>query len=301
MPKNFYSLGYNLADNSDLRMTSIKFNNHDYPSEEFDLETFNITSWWTPSMQTQIQVRFKTRLNEIRNDCSLKKDDELFLTLYSYCSGTKLQHLGSTLILDSEDVEIDITIPANEIADELTLHAVITTRFNQKIERKVGAPKLTNSRLITKSWTIKLAGSHTQANVVFLDFSKDPSRAKALWQIRISDSLDLDSWLTAEHSNMLRIEVNKIHEDFIQQPYFQIPLMTDLVMLALDNVFKDDEKINYLQNDSEPEGSWAKFVRHYYKLIFPTGTLSIKQKWIDDQDRIRARVQDLLYKNLEMI
>ena len=170
-----------------------------------------------------------------------------------------------------------------------------------EIERKVGAPKLTNSRLITKSWTIKLAGSHTQANVVFLDFSKDPSRAKALWQIRISDSLDLDSWLTAEHSNMLRIEVNKIHEDFIQQPYFQIPLMTDLVMLALDNVFKDDEKINYLQNDSEPEGSWAKFVRHYYKLIFPTGTLSIKQKWIDDQDRIRARVQDLLYKNLEML
>jgi hypothetical protein len=190
MPKNFYSLGYNLADTSDLRMTSIKFNSHDYPSDDFDSETFNLTSWWTPSMQTEIQARFSIRRSEISTDCSLRKEDELFLTLYSYCPGTKLQHIGKPLLIDSDEVEIQLTIPADELAEDFSLYAVITTRFNEKKERKVGAPQKSNSRLLTKNWKIYLSGSQTQANVVFLDFSKDKSRAKALWQIVINENLE---------------------------------------------------------------------------------------------------------------
>jgi hypothetical protein len=61
----------------------------------------------------------------------------------------------------------------------------------------------------------------------------------------------MDSWLTAQHSNILRIEVNELHKEFIQQPHFQIPLMTDMVMLALDNAINDEEKLNYLQNRTQ--------------------------------------------------
>ena len=300
MPKNFYSLGYNLADTSDLRMTSIKFNGHDYPSDDFDIETFNLTSWWTPSMQTDIQARFTIRQSEIATDCSLRKEDELFLTLYSYCPGTKLQHIGKPLLIDSNEVEIQLTIPADELAEDFSLNAVLTTRFNEKKERKVGAPQKSNSRLLTKNWKISLSGSQTQANVVFLDFSKDKSRAKALWQIVINENLDFDSWLTAQHSNILRIEVNKIHEDFIKQPHFQIPLLTDLVMLALDNAIKDDDKRNFLQNDLMAEGSWANFVKLQFKQLFPVGQIGLKQKWYEEQDRIRTRVQHLMSGNLDI-
>jgi hypothetical protein len=300
MPKNFYSLGYNLADTSDLRMTSIKFNSHDYPSDDFDSETFNLTSWWTPSMQTEIQARFSIRRSEISTDCSLRKEDELFLTLYSYCPGTKLQHIGKPLLIDSDEVEIQLTIPADELAEDFSLYAVITTRFNENKERKVGAPQKSNSRLLTKNWKIYLSGSQTQANVVFLDFSKDKSRSKALWQIVVNENLDFDSWLTAQHSNILRIEVNKIHEDFIKQPHFQVPLMTDLVMLALDNAIKDDDKRNFLQNDLMAEGSWANFVRSQFKQLFPVGQIGLKQKWYDEQDRIRTRVQHLMSGNLDI-
>ena len=300
MPKNFYSLGYNLADTSDLRMTSIKFNGHDYPSDDFDIETFNLTSWWTPSMQTDIQARFTIRQSEIATDCSLRKEDELFLTLYSYCPGTKLQHIGKPLLIDSNEVEIQLTIPADELAEDFSLNAVLTTRFNEKKERKVGAPQKSNSRLLTKNWKISLSGSQTQANVVFLDFSKDKSRAKALWQIVINENLDFDSWLTAQHSNILRIEVNKIHEDFIKQPHFQIPLLTDLVMLALDNAIKDDDKRNFLQNDLMAEGSWANFVKLQFKHLFPVGQIGLKQKWYEEQDRIRTRVQHLMSGNLDI-
>jgi len=300
MPKNFYSLGYNLADTSDLRMTSIKFNSHDYPSDDFDSETFNLTSWWTPSMQTEIQARFSIRRSEISTDCSLRKEDELFLTLYSYCPGTKLQHIGKPLLIDSDEVEIQLTIPADELAEDFSLYAVITTRFNENKERKVGAPQKSNSRLLTKNWKIYLSGSQTQANVVFLDFSKDKSRAKALWQIVINENLDFDSWLTAQHSNILRIEVNKIHEDFIKQPHFQVPLMTDLVMLALDNAIKDDDKRNFLQNDLMAEGSWANFVKSQFKQLYPVGQIGLKQKWYEEQDRIRTRVQHLMSGNLDI-
>lgn len=300
MPKNFYSLGYNLADTSDLKMTSIKFNGHDYPSDDFDIETFNLTSWWTPSMQTDIQARFTIRQDEIANDCALRKEDELFLTLYSYCPGTKLQHIGKPLLIDSDEVEIQLMIPADELAEDFSLNAVLTTRFNEKKERKVGAPQKSNSRLLTKSWKISLSGSQTQANVVFLDFSKDKSRAKALWQIVINENLDFDSWLTAQHSNILRIEVNKIHEDYIKQPYFQIPLLTDLVMLALDNAIKDDEKRNFLQNDLMAEGSWANFVKLQFKQLYPVGQIGLKQKWYEEQDRIRTRVQHLMSGNLDI-
>jgi hypothetical protein len=300
MPKTFYSLGYNLADLNDLKMMNISINGHDYPSEDLDNEYFNLTSWWTNSMTTDISAKFRIRFEEIVSDCALTKDDALFLTLYSYCPGTKLQHHGKSILIDSEEIDISLNIPANELSDDLTLHAIITTRFDEKGTRKVGAPHVSNSRLLTKTWKIYLSGSRTQGNVVFLDFSKDPNRSKSLWQIRINENIDMDSWLTAQHSNILRIEVNELHKEFIQQPHFQIPLMTDMVMLALDNAINDEEKLSYLQSDAMPEGSWAKFVKSMFQNVFMSGQIGIKQKWIEDQANIRARVQHLMSGNLEI-
>ena len=300
MPKSFYSLGYNLADLNDLKMMNISINGHDYPSEDLDNEYFNLTSWWTNSMTTDISAKFRIRFGEIVSDCALTKDDSLFLTLYSYCPGTKLQHHGKPVLIDSEEIDISLNIPANELSDDLTLHAIITTRFDEKGTRKVGAPHVSNSRLLTKTWKIYLSGSRTQGNVVFLDFSKDSNRSKSLWQIRINENIDMDSWLTAQHSNILRIEVNELHKEFIQQPHFQIPLMTDMVMLALDNAINDEEKLSYLQSDSLPEGSWAKFVKSMFQSVFMSGQIGIKQKWIEEQAHIRARVQHLMSGNLEI-
>lgn len=300
MPKTFYSLGYNLADLNDLKLMNISINGHDYPSEDLDNEYFNLTSWWTNSMTTDISAKFRIRFGEIVSDCALTKHDALFLTLYSYCPGTKLQHHGKPILIDSEEIDISLNIPANELSDDLTLHAIITTRFDEKGTRKVGAPHVSNSRLLTKTWKIYLSGSRTQGNVVFLDFSKDSNRSKSLWQIRINENIDMDSWLTAQHSNILRIEVNELHKEFIQQPHFQIPLMTDMVMLALDNAINDEEKLSYLQSESIPEGSWAKFVKSMFQSVFMSGQIGIKQKWIEEQAHIRARVQHLMSGNLEI-
>ena len=211
-----------------------------------------------------------------------------------------MQHHCKPVLIDSEEIDISLNIPANELSDDLTLHAIITTRFDEKGTRKVGAPHVSNSRLLTKTWKIYLSGSRTQGNVVFLDFSKDSNRSKSLWQIRINENIDMDSWLTAQHSNILRIEVNELHKEFIQQPHFQIPLMTDMVMLALDNAINDEEKLSYLQSDSLPEGSWAKFVKSMFQSVFMSGQIGIKQKWIEEQAHIRARVQHLMSGNLEI-
>jgi hypothetical protein len=74
----------------------------------------------------------------------LGKDDELFLTLYSYCPGTKLQHHGKPVLIDSNEIDIALTIPENELSDDVNLYAVITTRFNEKNDPKVGAPHKSN-------------------------------------------------------------------------------------------------------------------------------------------------------------
>ena len=300
MPKTFFSLGYNMADSTDLQMVTVKINNYEYSPEDLDTESFNLTSWWTPSMQTEIAVKFKVRKAEIVNDCALSQNDALFLTLYSYCPGTKLQHQAKPVAITDDEVEIELIIPANELADDLTLNAIVTANFIEGDKRKIGSPQLSNSRLLTKSWNFLLSGSRTQANVVFLDFSQDSVRAKSLWQIKISDNIDLDAWLNSQHSNVLRIEVNEIHEDFIQQLHFQVPMMTDLVMLALDNAITDDEKFDFLQNDALADGSWARFVKSMYQSVFAVGQIGVRQKWIEEQDRIRTRVQHLMSSILEI-
>ena len=111
MPKTFYSLGYNLADFNDLKMTGIQINGHDYPSENYDDEYFNLTAWWTNSMKTEISAKFDIRISEMTADCALGKDDSLFLTLYSYCPGTKLQHHGKSVLIEGSELEAELTIP----------------------------------------------------------------------------------------------------------------------------------------------------------------------------------------------
>ena len=301
MPKNFYSLGYNTASELDLKMVSLNINDREYHAVDFDSDELNLSSWWTPSMPTNIRCKFAIKLSEIREDCCLSKNDELFLTLYSYCSSNKLQHHGKPVPVNNEiDVEANLIIPQSEIAGDLNLIALLTTRFDDTSTRKIGAPVISNSRLLIKTWKIYLSGSRTQANVVCLDFSSDPSRAKAMWQIKINDNIDMDSWMTTQHSSVLRIEVNKIYEDYIQQPQFQVPMMTDLVMLALNNAISDDDRLTYLQNDDIAEGSWAKFVKSMFQNIFSPGQISIKQKWKEEQDQIRTRVQHLMSSNLEI-
>jgi hypothetical protein len=300
MAKTFFSLGYNLADPFDLQMISVKINNYEYSPQDLDGEDFNLTAWWTPSMQTDVVIKFKIRREEIVRDCALYPDDALFLSLYSYCSGTKLQHQSKPVAITEDEQEIELSIPANELAQEFTINANITSKFSESKERKVGAPQLSNSRLLTKSWKFFLSGSRTQANVVFLDFSADASRSKALWQIKIASTMDLDSWLNSQHSNILRIEVNRLYEDFIQQPHFQVPMMTDLVILALDDAINDEEKFDFLQNDALAQGSWARFVKSMYQGVFTVGQIGVKQKWVEDQDRIRARVQHLMSSILEI-
>lgn len=300
MTKNFFSLGYNLADPIDLTLSALKINAHEYPSEDYDSELINISSWWTPAMATEIQCRFKVNVSEIRMQCALGKDDVLFLTVFTYCPGTKLQHQSKPVAISSEIVEFTLLIPENELAEDLNLHAVVTTQFNQDDDRKVGAPTLTNSRLLTKSWKIYLSGSRTQANVVSTDFSKNSQLSKAMWQIKINPSIDIDSWLVAQHSSVLRIQVNKKYEDFIHTPFFQIPMMTDLVMLALDSAISDPDKLAFLQSEASAQGSWAKFVKSMYLQIFNQGQLGVREKWLDEQEFYRARVQHLMSSNLEI-
>ena len=300
MARNFFSLGYNLADPLDLTLNTLKINSHDYPSDDYDSELINISSWWTPAMQTEIFCRFKVNLSEIRIQCALGKDDELFLTVFTYCPGTKIQHQAKPVPISNEIVEFTLVIPENELAEDFNLFSVITTQFNESDDRKVGAPILSNSRLLTKFWKIYLSGSRTQANVVSTDFSKNSHLSKALWQIKINQSADIDSWLVAQHSSVLRIQVNKKHEDFIHTPFFQVPMMTDLVMLALDSAISDPDKLAFLQSEAAAQGSWAKFVKSMYVQIFNQGQLGVKEKWIEDQDFYRARVQHLMSSNLEI-
>ena len=300
MAKNFYSLGYNLADQFCMSITNLSVNGREYPSENYDEEVLNLTSWWTPSTSTDVSVRLALKRSEIVTDCSLNAQDEIFVSLYSYCSGTKLQHHGQAKLLVSNDIDLDLNIPPFELAEEIDLHAMITVRLDPSIERRLGAPAISNSRLLKKSWKIALAGSRTQANVVLLDFSKDPRTSKAMWNIKISDGYDMDSWLSAQHSSVLRIEVNRNYEDYIEQQQFKILLMTDIVILSLARAIEDDEKLAYLQNDGIAEGSWAQFVKTMYLSVFSIGELGIKQKWQDNQNEIRARVQHQMSENLEL-
>ena len=300
MAKTFYSLGYNLADPFSMSMSNFSVNGREYPSENYDEEVLNLTSWWTPSTSLDISVRLALKRSEIMADCSLNAQDEIFVSLYSYCSGTKLQHQGQPKLLVSNDIELELNVPPFELAEEIDLYALITVRLDPAIERRLGAPAISNSRLLRKSWKIALAGSRTQANVVLLDFSKDPRTSKAMWNIKISDGYDMDSWLSAQHSSVLRIEVNINYKDYIEQQQFKILLMTDIVILSLARAIADDEKLAYLQNNEIAEGSWAQFVKTMYLSVFSIGELGIKQKWQDNQNEIRARVQHQMSENLEL-
>jgi hypothetical protein len=300
MSKNFFSLGYNLANPNTLLPQLITINNHEYSTELDSDEPINITAWWNIGDVTTIQALFNIDLENIRSECALSLKDEIYLTIYAYTSGTKLLHQGEIVPIKNGQVSANMTIPAFEMANVVDFHAAIICRFQSDTSRKIGAPVITNSKLLDKHWRFALSGSHTQANVLHDDFSKEPRTSNSIWKIQIDDPRELDTWLEAQHSSVLRILVNQDLQEFVKQESVQVLLMTDLVMSALQSAIENDERLSYLQSGSTPEGTWAQFIKTYYDQVFINHSFGVKDYWHSDQSEIRTRVQHLMHNNLEI-
>jgi hypothetical protein len=297
---NYFSLGYNEPDSESLIPVTFRINGHEYSNELGLQEQISLTKWWNPETITQIDCLFDIDIKEIFAQCNLNSSDELFLTVYSYSSGTKLMHQGEIIPIHDSQVAAQIIIPEFELAQSLDLYGAIICRFSTEFPRKVGAPFIQNSRLLKRSWRFSLAGSHTQVNVFYEDFSSDPMTSLSAWKIEIDDPQDYESWLLAQHSIVLKVVINQNLQDFVKQDGVQALLMTDLVLLALDSSIDDDERLSFLQSDSVPEGTWAQFLKKYFDLIFNRQHFGIREYWHSDQSEIRNRVQHLMRGNLEL-
>lgn len=300
MSKAFVSLGYNLASEESLVATSILINDYEFADQLVNGESLNLSGWWSPTLPTKISGVFNVDSSQIYEDCHLNQGDQLFIELFTYCSGTKIQHHGEPIAILNREVSFVLDIPAEQIAGKIELFAVLLIRFENNLPRKMGSPIAPNSRLMERSWKFQLSGSHTQANVTLADFSLDPKIENSFWKIQIEDDLDFESWLEVQHSSVVKIVLNESYVEAFTQPEIQALLMTDLVLFSLENSLADDERLRFLQGAGDAEGSWAQYVKQMFNLIFSTGQIGIREYWRDSQSEIRTRIQHLMNMQLDM-
>lgn len=300
MSKAFVSLGYNMASVDSMVATSISINDYEFADQLVDGENVNLSGWWTPTLPTKISGVFTVDISQIYEDCDLNSSDQLYLEIFTYCSGTKIQHQSESIAILGKDVFFKLDIPAEQIAGKLELFAVILIRFEYEFPRKMGSPMASNSRLLERSWKFQLSGSHTQANITVADFSFDPKIENAFWKIQIEDDLEFESWLEVQHSSVVKIVLNESYLEVFSLLEIQALLMTDLVLFSLENSLFDDERLSFLQGIGDAEGSWAQYVKQMFNLIFSAGQIGIREYWRDSQPEIRARVQHLMNSQLEM-
>ena len=289
-----------MAGADSLVVTSILINDHELTEQLVGEETVNLSGWWTPTLPTKVSGKVSINIPQIFAECALNASDLLYLEVFTYCSGTKLQHQCEPISIRDEPVSFCLDIPPEQISGKIELFAVILTRFANDLARKVGSPMASNSRLLEKSWKFQLSGSHTQANVTVADFLVDSKIEDAFWKIQIEDDLEFETWLEVQHSSVVKIVLNQRYLDLFSHREVQALLMTDLVIFSLENSLGDDERLSFLQGIGEAEGTWAQYVQQMFNLVFSPGQIGIREYWRDSQSEIRTRVQHLMNSQLEM-
>jgi len=300
MPKLFFTPGYNTPDHQSLIPLNLYINGKEQENFGEGKEEFDLTQSWTANIPLNLMVKFDLDAASIYSKASLSKRDKVLLALHTYSTGTKKQHVGLFTEIHTGENLAQIDIPAGEISDNLIVSATLTVRLDDEQQRNFGAPVVNWSRLLTRSWTLKLSGSQSQANVVVVDFSKNPRWSKSMWHVQIRKMPDLENWLISQQSNMLRIEISKDYAESLLEPHFQTLLATDIAIQALDDAIKNDEIYEFLVNEGDGEGSWSIFVKTLFQAIFPEGDVNVRQKWDQNPEDIRTAVQNLMSVSLEL-
>ena len=296
----FFSFGYNVPDLITFQHTSLVINGVDQNVLGELIDEFDLTSHWTSSLPINVSMGFQIDLLRIREAMGLSLQDKIRLQLHSYSSGTKLQHVGSSSIAIEGNNHATLSVPAGEAAETLKLNATLVVELSPTGSRRIGAPVLNLSRIFTRTWNLKLSGAQSQANVVAVDFSNRSRWKKSLWRIQVKRLPDLDSWLLAQQSNVLRIEINKIYIELFVDPLFQVLLMTDIAVQALDEALQNDEISEFLSSNRDADGTWSIFVKSIFQSLFPEGGHLVKQKWKDNQEDLRTSIQSIVASGLEL-
>jgi len=296
--RKYQSMGYNQPMPDAFKIRELKINNQEVPIPASEDSLINLSSTWEPSKPTLIDAILELNTNQIRAESMLDESDILQVILNSYCLGTRLQHTSSPVKVVNDGLAISFNIPPYEWSDTTVLTFTISVKPNLKIPRKIGSPMVPYSKLVQRFVRLQLTGEETQGNVIFRDFSKDYSTSKALWKVFIDPTISIEDWTTVEHSRILKVEVNRLEEENFNSPELQCLLLSDIVMTALGDVINDEEKLLLLRNDDVLGGSWLRFLRNAYGNVFDKDSLAIKDKWIQNQSSIRARVQHVMKENI---
>lgn len=300
MPRLFFTPGYNTPESQSLIPLNLYINGNEQENFGKGFEEFDLTKFWTSNIPLNLMMKFDLDASLIYSKAGLSKRDKVLLILHTYSTGTKKQHRGSFTEIHTGENLAQIDIPAGEISDTLIVSASLTVKLEKNQQRKIGAPVINWSRLLTKSWTLKLSGSQSQTNVVVVDFSKNPRWKKSMWHVQIRKMPDLENWLISQQSNMLRVEVNKDYAELLLESQFQTLLATDIAIQALDDAIKNDEIFEFLVNEGDGDGSWSIFVKTLFQQIFPEGDINVRQKWDQNPEDIRTTVQNMMSISLEL-
>lgn len=300
MPRLFFTPGYNTPDGQSLIPLNLYINGKEQENFGDGMEEFDLTKSWTSNTPLNLMMRFDLDASAIYSSAGLSKRDKVLLAVHTYTTGTKKQHVGSFTEIHTGENVAQIEIPAGEISDALIVSVTLTVKLEENQQRTIGAPVINWSRLLTKSWTLKLSGSQSQANVVVVDFSQNPRWKKSMWHVQIRKLPDLENWLISQQSNMLRIEVNKDYAELLLEPHFQALLATDIAIQALDDAIKNDEIFEFLVDEGDADGSWSIFVKTLFQVIFPEGSINVRQKWDQNPEDIRTTVQNMMSLSLEL-
>ena len=278
MPKLFFTPGYNVPDLQTLLPLSLYINGVENQNFSEGIDEYDLTKSWTPNHPLNLIIYFDVDAAAIYASSNLSRKDRVLLSLHTYSSGTKLQHVGTfTEIHDGENIA-QIEIPPGEIAETIVVFATLTVKL--AIDQ------------------FRLSGSQSQANVVLVDFSQKPRWKKSMWHVQTRKMPDLDSWLIAQQSNMLRVELNRDYSELMLQPQFQALLATDISIQALDDAIRNDEIFEFLLSESDGYGTWSIFVKTIFREIFPVRGVNVRQTWEQNQEEIRSIIQNLMTVSL---
>jgi hypothetical protein len=240
-------------------------------------------------------------VEEIARAYSLTRQDSITGVLRTYCKGTTIQHFSENVSLNGSDLNLELTIPAFQWADQADLKFSIIHNAVDTSTLTPGKAVLNKSRLYEQTWSLVLSGSYSRSDVQSVTFVSGDGKNNALWEISITPPVEIGSWSTVEQSAVVHIRVNQARETDLEISQVELLLKVDMIMASLEAIFDHaitadarDEIIEMILAPPLGSGSWLRFLSLMFPIAFPNGGIAASQFWHSHKDEIRARIQSYI-------
>jgi hypothetical protein len=281
--------GFSRLPNSAVTLSNIKFNNNLIKVEPNGLYDASLT--WLPNSPTKLELTYTLDEAIFKNKIPNVEGDKFFIQIKSSCRATRKQ-FGQSIQELKMFGQLSLTMPSWSIYGSVRIHVEIFVKLADQQElRPLNSANVNYACIHNQFIDIKLDGDQGRISIFASDFSKTNYK-DALWNVNLDLPKDLATWVDLDLPEVLSINVNQnMDNEQLNSPLVLSLLLTDLIMLTLAKFMDNDEALALLDSN-EARGTWLKFARNYFELLF-NGEPFPNIMWHADKESIQRKVQSI--------